>query len=281
MLVLLSLVAVVSGLCYTPDGSISNDLACNPSDTYSICCQSGFLCMSNGFCQPPWWASDSNTNVSSQFIRGTCTDKTWEATQCRGFCVKENPSGGEIVYACGNSTDSNSDWCCSDDTCCSNGDAEKFKVGAALVTATAGAELGATSTSSSSSSSSTTTSASGTSSPPAATSDTGSTSSSSSVGLGAGLGVGLGVVAIAGGAFFFFWRRRQARKSQSDQPKHEMGGEPSTSSAMDDTTKWVYAGQPTGEEMSSAGRPVYEAPSHNTRSELPTDDTHQQRVELP
>jgi hypothetical protein len=84
MLAIFFLLSLVNGLCFTPDGSLSNDVACNPTDPASICCTAGFLCMSNGLCQP----AVSFAQSSNRFIRGTCTDKTWAAPECRGFCVK-------------------------------------------------------------------------------------------------------------------------------------------------------------------------------------------------
>jgi hypothetical protein len=73
-------------LCYTPNGSVSNDRPCNFTAPASTCCTQGFLCTSNQLCQPEdWW--DGTGGDPLQFIRGTCTDQTWEAPQCQGHCV--------------------------------------------------------------------------------------------------------------------------------------------------------------------------------------------------
>ena len=93
MFLLFLLLTLVDGLCYTPDGSLSNDVACNPTDPASICCTAGFLCMSNGLCQP----KGSFAQGSNQFIRGTCTDKAWAAPECRGFCVKGGSSTAPLL----------------------------------------------------------------------------------------------------------------------------------------------------------------------------------------
>ena len=77
----LLIAGLVDGLCYTPDGTLSNDVPCNPDAPNSVCCTSGFLCMSNGLCQP------KNYPNQDQFIRGTCTDKSWAARECVDFCV--------------------------------------------------------------------------------------------------------------------------------------------------------------------------------------------------
>jgi hypothetical protein len=80
---LLILLPIANSLCYTPDGELGNDVPCNPENLPSVCCTAGFVCMSNGLCQPANWYEAG----SSQFIRGTCSDQTWTAPQCHGYCV--------------------------------------------------------------------------------------------------------------------------------------------------------------------------------------------------
>lgn len=37
--------------CYTPNGTVTDDVPCRDSEGTSVCCTYGFLCMSNGFRQ--------------------------------------------------------------------------------------------------------------------------------------------------------------------------------------------------------------------------------------
>ena len=81
----------IAQICYTPDGGVSNDRPCNFDGSESVCCTQGFLCTSNLLCQPAHWHSGEGGNPL-QFIRGTCTDKTWKSPNCQGHCVQ-----GEIA----------------------------------------------------------------------------------------------------------------------------------------------------------------------------------------
>lgn len=83
---LLDIVSVSATLCYTPDGTLSSDQPCNLTASASVCCEQGFYCTSNGLCQPANWWNGVNGNPL-QFIRGTCTDKTWAAPECGSHCI--------------------------------------------------------------------------------------------------------------------------------------------------------------------------------------------------
>ncbi|KAL2368356.1 hypothetical protein RJ035_002642 [Blastomyces gilchristii] len=104
-----------NALCYTLDGSISNDLPChsNGSSTtdVSVCCEEGFFCTSGLLCLP----SKEKPDV---LIRGTY-----------------NPSGGEYVMLCGE--DSN-EYCCSQVNCCDDPKASRFTLDEQSIVATAG-----------------------------------------------------------------------------------------------------------------------------------------------
>ncbi|KAE8381874.1 hypothetical protein BDV26DRAFT_254789 [Aspergillus bertholletiae] len=201
-------------LCYTPDGTISNDVPCNTTASVSVCCQEGFICTSNLLCQPQgWW--DGTDGNPLQFIRGTCTDKSWSSPLCPGRCVAESVSGGEWVMRCGNTT---SNYCCSADDCCSNKSFSQLSLDEPTVTATAGVVPSTTVHAATTTSASTTSSGSTTRSPTqtaSSSSSAGGVSSSHSktIGIGVGVGVGCGVVMLGLLGGFLFMRRRKVRQA--------------------------------------------------------------------
>ncbi|KAF2733629.1 hypothetical protein EJ04DRAFT_513126 [Polyplosphaeria fusca] len=77
-----------TALCYTPDGSLSNDLSCDPTANESICCEMGFSCTSSRFCLKEGHANSSGLAFDGVYIRGTCTDSSWASAECGGNCVK-------------------------------------------------------------------------------------------------------------------------------------------------------------------------------------------------
>ncbi|GAQ07920.1 hypothetical protein ALT_5241 [Aspergillus lentulus] len=224
-LALLSTVPSISATnCYTPDGTISNDRPCNASASASVCCTQGFLCTSNQLCQPPGWWDGSDGNPL-QFIRGTCTDKTWAAPECQGHCVADNPSGGEWVMRCGNTT---SNYCCSADDCCTKASYLKFTLDEPTITATAGIEptSTATTTTESSRETSTATTSTWTSKTPTPTTSAASNSndsrssksdSTTSIAIGVGVGVGVGVVIIGCLLVLFVMRSRRKKRLAAEQ----------------------------------------------------------------
>ncbi|KAL4894191.1 hypothetical protein BDV59DRAFT_176010 [Aspergillus ambiguus] len=197
-------------LCYNPNGSISNDRPCNSTAEVSVCCEDGFVCTENKLCQPMGWYDGSDGNPL-QLIRSTCTDKTWKSGSCPGHCIAESPTGGEWVMRCGTGSH---EYCCSDDSCCSNG-GKRYDLGNATMTAIAGHQASTTSQSSpatATSTASTTTSTTPTATEPAS-SDSGSEGSTNSqaktIGIGVGVGVGGGLLAL-GCLAFLLWRRKRA-----------------------------------------------------------------------
>ncbi|OGM40817.1 hypothetical protein ABOM_010523 [Aspergillus bombycis] len=193
-LLLLQAVKITSAtLCYTPDGTISNDVPC-------------------------WW--DGTDGNPLQFIRGTCTDKSWSSSLCPGRCVAESVSGGEWVMRCGNTTNN---YCCSADDCCTNKSFSQFSLDEPTVTATAGVVPSTTVHATTTTSAPTTTSASTTSSPTQTASDDSSggdssNSKSKTIGIGVGVGVGGGVALLGLLGGFLFMRRRKAK--QAVPPQH-------------------------------------------------------------
>ncbi|MCJ1341458.1 hypothetical protein MMC09_006754 [Bachmanniomyces sp. S44760] len=198
-----------SSLCYTPNGGATNDVACTSKTTgASVCCSEGFECLSNGLCMAP----KSENVTGTQFIRGTCTDKTWKDTACGGFCTEENPKGGEWVMKC-----SEGRYCCSDMSCCSKPGALIFSLAEPSVAATAG--IYPTSTSSTSSSSSPTSKPTSSTHSSKATSSAASDSTASNntdLKIGVGIGVAVGILLVALIAVLL-WQRRRRRQIKSDR----------------------------------------------------------------
>jgi hypothetical protein len=89
ILVLLAIsAATVSALCYTPDGNISNDISCSSSTSQaSICCQRGYYCTKAHLCLQPSRRNASGYAFDGVYIRGTCSDETWQDPACGGNCV--------------------------------------------------------------------------------------------------------------------------------------------------------------------------------------------------
>ncbi|GIJ82327.1 hypothetical protein Asppvi_000834 [Aspergillus pseudoviridinutans] len=228
---LLTVPSVSATNCYTPDGTISNDRPCNASASASVCCTQGFLCTSNQLCQPAGWWDGSNGNPL-QFIRGTCTDKTWAAPECQGHCVADNPSGGEWVMRCGNTT---GNYCCSADDCCTKASYLKFTLDEPTITATAGIEPTSTATTTTESSieSSTATRSTGTLITSTPTTSAGSNSndthssrsgSTTSVAIGVGVGVGAGVIIIGCLLALFVMRLRRKKRLAAEQKNFTLPG---------------------------------------------------------
>ncbi|KAF2661763.1 hypothetical protein K491DRAFT_744876 [Lophiostoma macrostomum CBS 122681] len=136
-LVLLAICATTaSALCYTPDGNISNDLSCSSSDSEaSICCQRGYYCTKARLCLQPSSRNTSGYAFDGVYIRGTCSDETWQDPACGGNCVDRNPSGNENVQYCGSGR-----FCCGNDPACCSADstAKILALGVPDVYATAG-----------------------------------------------------------------------------------------------------------------------------------------------
>lgn len=78
--------------CYYPSGDhASTDVPCSQSGD-SVCCGQGFICLSNGVCQNPLLIS----NEPGLYSRGSCTDQTWNSSQCPRFCVNPNAPFNDV-----------------------------------------------------------------------------------------------------------------------------------------------------------------------------------------
>lgn len=102
-LLILSLPLFTRSICYFPDGTIPRqDTPCQ-SEGESTCCGAGYACLSNNLCKltehVPNPASDQ-----SEWVRGSCTDRSWKSPNCPNFCVTpsngDNASGGMGVEKC-------------------------------------------------------------------------------------------------------------------------------------------------------------------------------------
>jgi hypothetical protein len=67
--------------CYFPDADIAvNDTPCT-SNNVSICCQTNATCLENGLCFDPFGSAVGG------YIRGSCTDKSWQSVSCPQYCT--------------------------------------------------------------------------------------------------------------------------------------------------------------------------------------------------
>ncbi|KXS98573.1 hypothetical protein AC578_4285 [Pseudocercospora eumusae] len=242
--------------CYYPNGDVSTtDAACSSGD--SACCPNNWECLSNGLCYDP---------TNKYFNRNTCTDQTWESSDCPQYCTANNTAAGnEALKQCDDGS-----WCCNGDRvhmdCCNMDDAEVIDVPGwttltkitSVPSPTSGAsKTSTTSTTSSSSSSATTTttsdggsttdssSSTAQASPSDSTSEVPTTSSapaaatssstdppaasngSSSKNLAIGLGVGIPLVALAAAlGFLLLWQRKKKAKQEPPTSDRLKPGDP-------------------------------------------------------
>lgn len=70
--------------CYFPNGIQSSGSPCFPDRSVSPCCGPGFVCLSNGLCQP---GSDTHRTYQYTIYRSACTDRTWNSTDCPKVCL--------------------------------------------------------------------------------------------------------------------------------------------------------------------------------------------------
>lgn len=105
-LIILAQLAVLAGaICYYPDGSVAQDTPCTDSTAQSTCCGTGYACLglSATFFLCEATGSELNKPGASQYVRGSCTDKSWRSGNCPSVCVdpkRDLISGGNGVAAC-------------------------------------------------------------------------------------------------------------------------------------------------------------------------------------
>jgi len=183
LLVLLPMASLTSpsAPCYFPDGTyIDFDAPCFPDRPQSFCCGRNHTCMSNGLCRWP----DAEMPSPLAYIRGSCTDRTWNSPECPQHCANKLFNTAEIVTSC-----PSNQYCCStiddySDACCagnsSNPGANPVLFGLDVATTVTVIGAGPTKTS-------------GTSSPTSSSSTTTSSPSSSPKSSGMHISVTVGV----------------------------------------------------------------------------------------
>ncbi|KAK4153600.1 hypothetical protein C8A00DRAFT_15215 [Chaetomidium leptoderma] len=142
-LLLVSNVAFARARCYYPTSGVDGDFPCNPDAEESMCCGTGpgAMCLTNGACQRP----------GQDFIRGSCTDKTWASPECPSFCTLECmlsvcllPAGSSIhspdaravidqgmgpaLISCANVTGRDTSFCCGNTNGCCDRGIERFEL---------------------------------------------------------------------------------------------------------------------------------------------------------
>ncbi|KAK8224035.1 hypothetical protein BKA81DRAFT_206574 [Phyllosticta paracitricarpa] len=70
--------------CFYPDGVQSKGLPCFPDQAVSPCCGRGFICLSNGLCEP---GPDLRRTYQYKIYRSACTDSTWNSSSCPRVCI--------------------------------------------------------------------------------------------------------------------------------------------------------------------------------------------------
>ncbi|PWY69043.1 hypothetical protein BO94DRAFT_527598 [Aspergillus sclerotioniger CBS 115572] len=196
--------------CYHPDKSIATSNVPCTSDSTTFCCDSGAICMTNGYC----------IGVGSQpylLFRGACTDQDW-GDNCPSHCANKNPTGGAPIIGIGSDSSGNSKYCCGfqvknngssecvdGDTAFTLDDGEMILGKAALENVTSSSSSSATSTSTGTMSTATVVET------MCSASDNGShCGTSNATAVGAGVGVPLGVLAVSA-AIWALWERGRRR----------------------------------------------------------------------
>ncbi|KYK60386.1 hypothetical protein DCS_01523 [Drechmeria coniospora] len=89
LLALLGLALSAHSICYYPNGAVSRqDTPCRNDLDQSACCGQGFACLSNGMCKTT--GREQDTPPDTNYLRGSCTDRSWRSGNCPSFCLQEN-----------------------------------------------------------------------------------------------------------------------------------------------------------------------------------------------
>ncbi|PYI11276.1 hypothetical protein BO78DRAFT_425790 [Aspergillus sclerotiicarbonarius CBS 121057] len=200
--------------CYHPDKSVATSNVPYTSDSTTFCCDSGAICMTNGYC----------IGVGSQpylLFRGSCTDEDW-GDDCPSHCVNKNPSGGAPIIGIGSDSSGDAQYCCgfqvknNGTSECVDGDTAFTLDDGEMILGRAALENVTSTTASSSSTSSTAlgtsaTTVTNTASYSASDNDgTHCSGGSNATAVGAGVGVPLGVLAVSA-AVWALWERGRRR----------------------------------------------------------------------
>jgi hypothetical protein len=102
-----SLPHLAAAKCFFPDGKTvaPQDTPCMEGN--STCCGQGFACLSNNICMLTSYVSGAGSG-QSPYVRGSCTDPTWNDPNCPQFCITpshdDNNSGGQGLAKCDGTT---------------------------------------------------------------------------------------------------------------------------------------------------------------------------------
>lgn len=227
--------------CFYPNGIQSSGSPCFPDQAVSPCCGPGFICLSNGLCQP---GPDTRRSYQYTVYRSSCTDRTWNSTDCPQVCLGSSDTldAGQGLATCG----TGGSYCCGRGyDCCSNA-TNIFTYGTAEVVTT----IPYLSSSTASATASATTAAS-------------SSSSGNAVAIGVGVGVGVGGFAILLAtiiAFLIFRRRRRERgKDGGSGPSNDEERNPPHGSEL--PTRETKDGGAANSSVTSPP-PTYQSDSH-------------------
>jgi hypothetical protein len=146
--------------------------ACFPSQDVSPCCGLTGFCTNTGLCVPGSFPGDQR-DISTNLIRGLCTDSTWKSEDCPLLCTDASTDGTNLI-SCANVMNNDRDFCCDHTVGCCDSRIGRFRLDEESLVVAIGEE-GTTSLSNSASR----TSAAATSSQSASASETGAKSSSS------------------------------------------------------------------------------------------------------
>ncbi|ORY12947.1 hypothetical protein BCR34DRAFT_600243 [Clohesyomyces aquaticus] len=223
-----TLLHTASAICYYPNGKQADvgDIPCSSTGD-STCCAKGYACLSNNLCKATI-AFGIGLPVTT-YARGSCTDQSWNATECLDFCRQNTNSGGSLrkcdtydedVYYCMNA---DTDKFTPEQNCVNKSVVHTLAPTPFKILTTIGVD--AKSTSGPVATSTTTTQP----------SSTPSTSPASkphdySVAIGAGVGVPLGILSV-GLLAFLFLRFRRNKNAHQGYVAHDIPNMPYTETA--------------------------------------------------
>ncbi|KAF8855419.1 hypothetical protein BDZ45DRAFT_503667 [Acephala macrosclerotiorum] len=214
--------ALDSSLCFYPDGITTEPThsPCNLTVSASSCCDPLDACTASGLCL-------GRTGFN---YRGTCTDKTWDSSNCAASCHADpfnNVAYNEVtpLWSCDKPGAPETNYCCNSPTrnCCTIATFAYGTTGIAFKTGMDQMLLELASLSSSGNVTVTVTATGGAATRTEASSNSANsaeTSSSSSSNLGAAIGAGVGVpmgILSLGILGFLFWRERRHSQYNSQQ----------------------------------------------------------------
>ena len=108
-LLLTAINAELLGQCFylSANAAAQDDRPCDPHSQVSLCCPTGWTCLSNHLCEVTDSSAGSGKPIGS-LRRGSCTNPNWDNGTCGDFCLNEpvNDNDGTLdacgdnVFAC-------------------------------------------------------------------------------------------------------------------------------------------------------------------------------------